>query len=92
MPLTAARLAGLPSCCSSRSGLLGLHVGRRAYRRSTRDVTLERRGFVHCSLFHQLRGVAEQVYADADDRVVLVIDMLIAIISPFLDAPMPQPG
>jgi hypothetical protein len=36
--------------------------------------------------------VAEHVYADADDRVVLVIDMLIAIISPFLDAPMPQPG
>ena len=30
--------------------------------------------------------------ADADDRVVLVIDMLIAIISPFIDAPMPQPG
>jgi hypothetical protein len=28
--------------------------------------------------------VAEHVYSDADDRVVLVIDMLIAIISPFL--------
>lgn len=44
------------------------------YRMSTRDVTLEEQGFIHCSLRHQLRGVAEFVYGDAHDLVVLVID------------------
>jgi uncharacterized protein (DUF952 family) len=44
------------------------------YRMSTRGVTLEQEGFIHCSLAHQLRAVAELVYADADDLVVLVID------------------
>ena len=46
------------------------------YRMSTRGVTLEEQGFIHCSLGHQLRGVAEFLYgdADADDLVVLVID------------------
>ncbi len=41
---------------------------------STRGVSLEQEGFIHCSLPHQLRAVAEAVYADADDLVVLVID------------------
>jgi uncharacterized protein (DUF952 family)/ribosomal protein S18 acetylase RimI-like enzyme len=44
------------------------------YRMSTRDVTLAEQGFIHCSLPHQLRGVAERLYGDADDLVVLVID------------------
>jgi uncharacterized protein (DUF952 family) len=44
------------------------------YRMSTRGVTLEEQGFIHCSLRDQLRGVAELVYGDADDLVVLVID------------------
>jgi uncharacterized protein (DUF952 family) len=44
------------------------------YRTSTRGVTLEEQGFIHCSLRHQLRAVAECVYGDADDLVVLVID------------------
>ncbi|HUB37249.1 MAG TPA: DUF952 domain-containing protein [Streptosporangiaceae bacterium] len=44
------------------------------YRMSTRGVTLEQEGFIHCSLARQLRAVAELVYADADDLVVLVID------------------
>ena len=44
------------------------------YRMSTRGVTLEDQGFIHCSLRHQLRGVAEFLYGDADDLVVLVID------------------
>jgi uncharacterized protein (DUF952 family) len=41
---------------------------------STRGVSLEQQGFIHCSLPHQLRGVAEASYADTDDLVVLVID------------------
>jgi uncharacterized protein (DUF952 family) len=46
------------------------------YRTSTRGVTLDEQGFIHCSLRHQLRGVAELRYAgaDADELVVLVID------------------
>jgi uncharacterized protein (DUF952 family) len=44
------------------------------YRMSTRGVTLEQQGYIHCSLRHQLRAVAELVYGDTDDLVVLVID------------------
>jgi uncharacterized protein (DUF952 family) len=61
-----------------------LHITERAtwtaasqageYRVSTRNVTLEEQGYIHCSLPHQLRGVAEHLYRDADDLVVLVID------------------
>jgi uncharacterized protein (DUF952 family) len=61
-----------------------LHITERAawleasrageYRMSTRGVTLEDQGFIHCSLRHQLRGVAEFFYGDAGDLVVLVID------------------
>jgi len=61
-----------------------LHITERAHweraaaagehRMSTRDLTLEQEGFIHCCLPHQLRGVAERYYADADDLVVLVID------------------
>jgi uncharacterized protein (DUF952 family) len=45
-----------------------------SYRMSTRGVSLDEQGFIHCSLPHQLRTVAEYVYGDADDLVVLVID------------------
>jgi uncharacterized protein (DUF952 family) len=49
------------------------------YRMSTRGVTLEQQGFIHCSLQHQLLAVADAVYggaasACAGDLVVLVID------------------
>jgi uncharacterized protein (DUF952 family) len=44
------------------------------YRISTRAVTLAEQGFIHCSRRHQLRGVADEYYADADDLVLLVID------------------
>lgn len=77
-----------------------LHITERAawvaaarsgeYRTSTRGVTLERQGFIHCSLPHQLRAVAEYLYGDAEDLVVLVID------STKLAAPVryeaPEPG
>jgi uncharacterized protein (DUF952 family) len=44
------------------------------FRMSTRGVTLEEEGFIHCSQPHQLRSVAEMFYGDLDDLVVLVID------------------
>jgi uncharacterized protein (DUF952 family) len=37
-------------------------------------VTLAEQGFIHCSLRHQVRGVADAIFADADDLVLLVID------------------
>jgi len=45
-----------------------------AYQMSTRGVSLAHQGFIHCSLPHQLREVAEAIYADAGDLVVLVIE------------------
>jgi uncharacterized protein (DUF952 family) len=45
-----------------------------SYRTSSRGVSLEEQGFIHCSLPDQLRAVAEHLYADAEDLVVLVID------------------
>ncbi|MGW7516259.1 DUF952 domain-containing protein [Streptomyces sp. NPDC054796] len=48
-----------------------------SYEMSTRGRTLHEEGFIHCSLRHQLRSVAEMLYgADTDpaDLVVLVID------------------
>lgn len=45
------------------------------YRMSTRGVTLEQQGFIHCSLRHQMRGPAEYLYGEVDeDLVMLVID------------------
>src|SRR5215469_2100477 len=43
---------------------------------STRGITLEDQGFIHCSLRDQLPGIAELVYGDVadDELVVLVID------------------
>jgi uncharacterized protein (DUF952 family) len=77
-----------------------LHITERAiwqeaarageYKMSTRGITLADQGFIHCSLRHQLRAVAEFVYGDADDLVVLVID------SDKVPAPLryeqPEPG
>lgn len=44
------------------------------YRTSTRGVSLDEQGFIHCSLPHQLRAVAECLFDDAENLVVLVID------------------
>ncbi|MHA5050977.1 DUF952 domain-containing protein [Streptomyces sp. SD15] len=47
------------------------------YEMSTRGRTLQEEGFIHCSLRHQLPGVASFLYgsyAGPDELVVLVID------------------
>ncbi|MDQ0794037.1 DUF952 domain-containing protein [Streptomyces sp. B1I3] len=45
------------------------------YEMSTRGRTLSEEGFIHCSLPHQLPGVARALYgAEAEGLVVLVID------------------
>lgn len=44
------------------------------YEMSTRGITLEQEGFVHCSLAHQVEGVARRFYSDLDELVVLHLD------------------
>jgi uncharacterized protein (DUF952 family) len=44
------------------------------YEISTRGKTLQEVGFIHCSQRHQARAVADAVFADADDLVLLTID------------------
>ena len=43
-------------------------------RQSTRDLTLEEEGFVHCSYADQLEGTLGRFYADLDEVVVLTLD------------------
>jgi uncharacterized protein (DUF952 family) len=44
------------------------------YAMSTRGVTLAEEGFIHCSLPHQVHRIADLVYPDTADLVILVID------------------
>jgi uncharacterized protein (DUF952 family) len=60
------------------------------YRVSTRGVTLEQQGFIHCSVRHQVRGVAEAIYSDADDLVLLVIDS--RLVAAPIRYEVPEPG
>ena len=41
---------------------------------STRGVTLAEEGFIHCSLPHQVRRIADLVYPETAELVILVID------------------
>jgi len=44
------------------------------YTISTRGLTLEAEGFIHCSYRHQLEGVANRFYADLAELILLTID------------------
>jgi len=44
------------------------------YSMSTRGITVEQEGFVHCSFAHQMSGVANRFYADVDELVILHLD------------------
>ncbi|HUS42612.1 MAG TPA: DUF952 domain-containing protein [Ilumatobacteraceae bacterium] len=44
------------------------------YRMSTRGVTLDQEGFIHCSTREQLQDTANRFYADLEQIVVLTID------------------
>lgn len=44
------------------------------YRMSTRGVSLDQEGFIHCSFDHQVLGVASRFYADVDELVLLRLD------------------
>jgi uncharacterized protein (DUF952 family) len=47
------------------------------YTTSTRGMTLEQQGFIHCSTRDQLEDTANRFYADLDQLVVLTIDPLL---------------
>jgi uncharacterized protein (DUF952 family) len=65
-------------------------VGEGEYRVSTRGVTLAEQGFIHCSLRHQVRGVADAIFSDADDLVLLVIDG--ELVTAPIRYEVPEPG
>jgi glutathione S-transferase len=44
------------------------------YTMSTRGVTLEQEGFIHCSTRDQIQDTANRFYGDLDQLVVLTID------------------
>jgi glutathione S-transferase len=60
------------------------------YRMSTRGITLEQEGFIHCSTREQLQDTANRFYRDLDQLVVLTIDPTL-VASPIVYEP-PAPG
>lgn len=44
------------------------------YRQSTREVTLEQEGFIHCSYLHQLERTLNKYYKDVERIELLEID------------------
>ncbi len=60
------------------------------YTMSTRGVTLEQEGFIHCSTRDQMQDAANRFYSDVDQLVVLTIDPLL-VPSPIVLEP-PAPG
>ncbi len=60
------------------------------YRMSTRGVTLEQEGFIHCSTPEQMQDTANRFYGDIDQLVVLTIDPRL-VPSPIVFEP-PAPG
>ncbi len=45
-----------------------------SYTLSTRGVSLEQEGYIHCSEEHQVQGVRSRFYDDLDDVLLLVVD------------------
>lgn len=60
------------------------------YTMSTRGVTLEQEGFIHCSTREQMQDTANRFYGDLDQLVVLTIDPRL-VPSPIVFEP-PAPG
>ena len=60
------------------------------YAMSTRGVTLEQEGFIHCSTRDQVEATANRFYGDVEQLVVLTIDPR-AVPSPIRFEP-PVPG
>ncbi len=59
------------------------------YTMSTRGVTFEQEGFIHCSTRAQMEDTANRFYGDLDQLVVLTIDPLLVPSSIVLEPPAP---
>ena len=60
------------------------------YRWSTRGVTLEQEGFIHCSTRDQMEDTANRFYGDLDQLVVLTIDPLLVPSPIVFEPPAPD--
>jgi len=60
------------------------------YRMSTRGMTLDEVGFIHCSTHEQLADTANRFYRDVEQLVVLTIDQAL-VRAPIVWEP-PEPG
>jgi glutathione S-transferase len=59
------------------------------YRMSTREVTLDQEGFIHCSFDHQVEGTANRFYADVDELVLLRVDPALLGCEVVVEPPFP---
>jgi glutathione S-transferase len=59
------------------------------YRMSTRGVTLEQEGFIHCSFDHQVVATANRFYGDLDALVLLRIDPTLLAADVVVEPPFP---
>jgi glutathione S-transferase len=59
------------------------------YTMSTRGITLEQEGFIHCSTRDQMQDTANRFYGDLDHLVVLTIDPLLVPAPIVLEPPAP---
>ncbi len=57
---------------------------------STRGVTLEQEGFIHCSTREQMQDTANRFYGDLDQLVVLTIDALLVPSPIVFEPPAPD--
>ena len=60
------------------------------YRESTRGMSLEEVGFIHCSTRDQLEATANGFYADVDQVVLLTIDPLLLSSQIVFEPPAPD--
>jgi uncharacterized protein (DUF952 family) len=60
------------------------------YRMSTRGVTLEQEGFIHCSTRDQIEDTANRFYADLDQLVLLTVDPALVPSSIVWEPPAPD--
>ncbi len=60
------------------------------YTMSTRGVTLEQEGFIHCSTRDQMQDTANRFYGDLDQLVVLTIDPLLVPSPIVFEPPAPD--
>jgi uncharacterized protein (DUF952 family) len=59
------------------------------YRMSTRGVTLDQEGFIHCSFDDQVEGTANRFYADVDELVLVRVDPTLLHSDVVVEPPFP---